>query len=216
MGKAGDKGGVGVAVQRRRAGTERSWAGRPSGPPRQPRAGGPELGAQRARLRAIIGPVVTAAGYDLEGVTVRRIGRRHVLRVIVDGDQGVGLDAVAELSRAISAALDAAEATGGEVVNGEYELEVSSPGVDRPLTQPRHWRRSIGRLVRVTVADEAVEGRVTGADDDAVVLDVGGVPRLVPYPALGPGRVQVEFNRLADVSDDDLDEIVDEEGEDAE
>ena len=105
--------------------------------------------SQRAQLRAVVEPVVGAAGYDLEDLTVSRAGRRYVVRVVVDGDGGLDLDAVADVSRAVSAALDAAEETGGEIVAGEYQLEVSSPGVDRPLTLPRHWRRNIGRLVKV-------------------------------------------------------------------
>ena len=103
------------------------------------------------RLRGVIEPVVTAAGYDLEELTVSRAGRRHVVRVIVDGDAGVNLDAVAEVSRAVSRALDEAEEASGDLVAGEYQLEVSSPGVDRPLTEPRHWRRNAGRLVKVGV-----------------------------------------------------------------
>ena len=74
-------------------------------------------------------------------------------------------------------------------------LEVSSPGVDRPLTEPRHWRRAIGRLVGVEVEGKAVTGRVVGTDDAGVSLEIGGATRQVPWPQLGRGRVQVEFNR---------------------
>jgi ribosome maturation factor RimP len=177
----------------------------------------------------VIEPVVTAAGYDLDDLSVSRAGRRHVVRVIVDADGGINLDAVADISRAVSAALDAAEEAGGDIVAGEYQLEVSSPGVDRPLTLPRHWRRNVGRLVKVTVrggaglpeqrtaGDRQLTGRVVEADDERVVLetDTGRVAH--PYPELGPGRVQVEFSRLDEVTDefdgddtDDLDDIDDE------
>jgi ribosome maturation factor RimP len=162
---------------------------------------------RRAQLRAVVEPVVVRAGYDLEDLTVSRAGRRHVVRVVVDADGGINLDAVAVVSRAVSAALDAAEETGGELLAGEYQLEVSSPGVDRPLTLPRHWRRNVGRLVKVGVDDRQLTGRVVGADDDGIVLDVDGTAHEVGYPRLGPGRVQVEFNRLAEISDDDLDEV---------
>ncbi|GAB2919140.1 ribosome maturation factor RimP [Micromonospora polyrhachis] len=193
-----------------------------------PRAGGrprSDLGARRARLRAVIEPVVNAAGYDLEDVSVTRAGRRHVVRVIVDGDGGVSLDAVAEVSRAVSAALDTAEETGGDLVAGEYQLEVSSPGVDRPLTLPRHWRRNVGRLVKVTArgaggvpgqraadqpsTDRQITARVIAADDDRVVFDLDGQQDEWTYPDLGPGRVQVEFSRLDTVADEDLDEFDD-------
>jgi ribosome maturation factor RimP len=167
-------------------------------------AGG-DLAAQRARLREVIAPVVAAAGYDLEELSVSRAGRRHVLRVTVDGEGGVSLDVVADLSREISAALDAAEEAGGEFSEREYVLEVSSPGVDRPLTQPRHWRRNVGRLVAVQAGERQVAGRLVNADDAGVVLEIDGVRHGWRYPELGPGRVQVEFGR-DDIDDDQEDE----------
>ncbi|MFU8871247.1 ribosome maturation factor RimP [Micromonospora sp. SL4-19] len=213
--------------------TQRGRATRPTGPSGRPRrADGPrggdrggaprgDLGARRARLREVIEPVVAAAGYDLEDLSVSRAGRRHVVRVIVDADGGINLDAVADVSRAVSAALDAAEEAGGDIVAGEYQLEVSSPGVDRPLTLPRHWRRNVGRLVKVTVrggagvpeqrtaGDRQLTGRVVEADDERVVLetDAGHVEH--PYAELGPGRVQVEFSRLDELADDEAGEDID-------
>jgi ribosome maturation factor RimP len=162
----------------------------------------------RVRLREIIEPVVVEAGYDVEGLSVSRAGRRHLVRLTVDGDGGVSLDAVAAVSRQVSAALDAAEAAAGEIVAGEYELQVSSPGVDRPLVAPRHWRRNVGRLVQVRVADRQVTGRVLAADADGVVLDVDGTQHEVGYPELGSGQIQLEFTRLASLSDADLDELL--------
>jgi len=167
-----------------------------SGPAARP---GSDLVALRAQLMAVVGPVVAGSGYDLEDLGVSRVGRRHLLRIVVDADGGVSLDAVAEVSRKVSEALDAAEKTDGELIAGEYQLEVSSPGVDRPLTEPRHWRRARGRLVRAPLASGApgypgtVQGRVTEARADGVTLDVGGRLRDFAYPDLGPGQVQVEF-----------------------
>ena len=169
-----------------------------------------DLAAAKARVTAVIEPVVTAAGYDLEEVGLSRAGRRHVVRVLVDADGGINLDGIALVSRAISDALDAAEESGGEVLAGEYQLEVSSPGVDRPLTQPRHWRRNVGRLVAVN----GLTGRLTAADDDGIVLD----DREIRYADLGPGKVQIEFKRLdeAKFDDDDLDDEDDEDDLDGE
>jgi ribosome maturation factor RimP len=125
------------------------------------------------------------------------------VRVLVDADGGINLDDVAVVSRDISAALDAAEEAGGEVLAGEYQLEVGSPGVDRALTEPRHWRRNVGRLVAV----RGLTGRVTAADDNGIVLDVAGTPRELTYAELGPGKVQIEFKRLDEaVFEDDDDE----------
>jgi len=181
---------------------------------RTPAAPRIDLVAAKARVRAVIEPVVSGAGFDLEDVSLSRAGRRHVVRVLVDADGGINLDDVAVVSREISAALDEAEESGGEVLAGEYQLEVGSPGVDRPLTLPRHWRRNVTRLVAVN----GVTGRVTAADDQGIVLDVDGRPRELTYAELGPGKVQIEFKRMDDVefdedatADDDDDD--DDEGE---
>jgi len=199
-------------VRRDRAAGRAPGAGRRAStrPARTPGTGAVgELAAHRARLREVIAPVVEAAGYDLEELSVSRAGRRHVLRITVDGEHGISLDAVADLSREISAALDGAEESGGEFSEREYVLEVSSPGVDRPLSQPRHWQRNIGRLVAVTVGERQLTGRVTAADDAGVTLEINGKAHGYGYPELGPGRVQIEFGRLEELADEDLAEFPD-------
>jgi ribosome maturation factor RimP len=163
-----------------------------------------DLTAYKARLRDVIEPLARSAGYDLEDLSVVRMGRRHVVRVTVDRDGGVGLDAVAELSRDISHGLDDAESVAGEFIAGEYQLEVSSPGTDRPLTEPRHWRRNVGRLVTVRLGGHPVTGRVIAADDTGAALAVDGVVTTHPYEDLGRGRIEIEFDRLDDVDDDEL------------
>jgi ribosome maturation factor RimP len=167
---------------------------------RQERAAGrPDLAALRDRLTEVIAPVTERAGFDLERVAVSRLGRRHSVQVVVDRDGGVGLDAIAEVSRAVSEALDAAEDAGTTALPGEYVLEVSSPGVDRPLTEPRHWRRNIGRLVTVrATAEGTVTGRIAATTDEGVVLEIDGTKRTVPYGGLGPGRIQVELRHVGD------------------
>lgn len=160
---------------------------------------GTEKGREEGRIADIIRPVVAAVGMDLESVRVSAAGRRRLLRVVVDSDQGVSLDDAATISRQLSAALDTVAVMG----DFPYTLEVSSPGVDRPLIDPRHWRRAVGRLVQVTGNDAGVSGgsgisgvisgRIVAADSDGVTLDVGGTRRRFGYPALGAGAVQVEF-----------------------
>jgi ribosome maturation factor RimP len=173
------------------------------GQPRKPRPSRQQPGQQRPRQAAaggppeiedkiadVIGPVIAAAGMDLESARVSAAGRRRLLRVVVDSDRGVSLDDAAAISRKLSAALDAAPVMG----DFPYTLEVSSPGVDRPLTDPRHWRRAVGRLVQVTAADAGpISGRVLAADSDGVTLDVAGDHRRFGYAALGAGAIQVEF-----------------------
>jgi ribosome maturation factor RimP len=164
----------------------------PGGPrhapkPRQAEAGG---SVDEGRIADAVRPVVTAVGLDLESVRVTAAGRRRLLRVVVDGDGGVSLDDAAAISRQLSAALDTTAVMG----DFSYTLEVSSPGVDRPLTEPRHWRRAVGRLVRTTVADSGpVSGRIVSADPEGVTLDVEGERRRFGYAALGAGAIQVEF-----------------------
>lgn len=148
------------------------------------------MAASRSRVLAAVRPAVEAAGLDLEDVEITAAGKRSVVRVIVDSDSGVDLDTVAEVSRAVGAALDAEAALG----ESPYVLEVTSPGVDRPLREPRHWRRNAGRLVATTVAGTPVTARVVAADDSGVTLDVDGEERRAAYADLGPGAVQIEFN----------------------
>jgi ribosome maturation factor RimP len=168
--------------------------GRAEDPAAAPRSSGREV--EPAELERLLGPIVHAAGLDLESVRVATAGRRRLLRVVVDADGGVSLDDIALVSREASARLDASGAMG----EAPYTLEVSSPGVDRPLTQRRHWRRAVGRLVRVPVTGPdgvtaPVEGRVIAAGEATVTLEAGGERRELGYAALGPGRVQVEFGR---------------------
>ncbi|MGY1844248.1 ribosome maturation factor RimP [Modestobacter sp. SYSU DS0875] len=166
--------------------------------------------AVTTQLAASVEPVVTAAGYDLEELVVRPAGQRSVVRVVIDRDAGVSLDDVAELSRALSDVLDGEDEAFGRA---PYVLEVTSPGVDRPLTAPRHWRRNVGRLVDVTVGPdgsrEPLVARVLRVTDEGVVFEVqkgaakkGQVrkaagERTVVWAELGEARVQVEFARPA-------------------
>ena len=147
----------------------------------------------RKALLDVLMPVVTGAGFDLEDLVVSTVGRRSVLRVVVDSDAGVSLDAIAQVSRAISDALDADSTA--DLIDDAYQLEVTSPGIDRPLTEPRHWRRAIGRLVTVEVGGKALTGRVVSADTAGVMISVDGGPKAAVWSEIGPGRVQVEFNR---------------------
>ncbi|HEY4463298.1 MAG TPA: ribosome maturation factor RimP [Streptosporangiaceae bacterium] len=177
-------------------------------------------GPDTDQVMRVAEPVIHALGMDLESVKVTTAGRRRLLRVVVDSDHGLSLDDAAVASRELSATLDASDVMG----DMPYTLEVSSPGVDRPLTQPRHWRRAVGRLVRVALspaghgkpgtghgkpgtghgkaghgksgaAPGPVQGRVIAADGTEVTLDIDGEHRRFGYVDLGPGRVQVEFDR---------------------
>jgi ribosome maturation factor RimP len=151
------------------------------------------------RLAGLLAGPIEALGLDLEAVDLSRAGKRSVLRVAVDRDGGVDLDDIAAATGEVSRALDDADVMGG----GSYTLEVSSPGVDRPLTLPRHWRRNAGRLVKVTLSDDAdVTGRIVDTDEQGATLDVDGAPRRVDFDDVAKARIQIEFKRPSDGSHD--------------
>jgi ribosome maturation factor RimP len=164
-----------------------------------------------AKVRSVIDTAVLGVGYELEDLAIKPVGRRYLVRAVIDGDGGLGLDAIAQVSRAVSHALDEAESTGRELFPGEYHLEVSSPGVDRPLITAAHWRRNVGRTVKVKVGDKTLTGRVSTANEQGVTLDVGGVVHRLRLDELGPGRVQIEFSRLEEIADEELEEFADDE-----
>ena len=145
------------------------------------------------RIADLVDPIVSARGADVEFVDLRRAGKRTVVVVAVDTDGGVSLDDIAEYSRDISEALDASDVMG----EAPYTLEVTSPGVHRPLTLPRHWRRNRGRLVKITTADGVVEGRIVDSDDSGASIDVAGDVRSMDYAQITKAVVQVEFPKEA-------------------
>ncbi len=153
--------------------------------------------ADLAHLRDVVGAVVAGAGYDLEDLTVVAAGRRRMLRVVIDSDSGVDLDQAAAVSRDVGTRLDqldAADPMGG----APYTLEVTSPGIGRPLTLPRHFRRARGRLLAITTVDGGqILGRVVRADETTLDLLVGRSgtdPAVLAYPDIAKARVEVEFS----------------------
>lgn len=161
--------------------------------------------AEAERLREFLRPTVEQHSLILEDVEVRIIGGHRTLHVVVDlpegGPEGLSLDLISEVSQSVSNALDNDPGDDGR----PYNLEVSSPGVSRPLTQPRHWRKNVGRLVAVRLLDgEELQGRLTDATDSSVTLTPlvavrkgtkpkFGEDREIPYDRIRKGTVQVEF-----------------------
>ncbi|GAA2322238.1 ribosome maturation factor RimP [Streptomyces kunmingensis] len=153
---------------------------------------------QNERLRELLEPLVSSQGLDLEEIELASVGRKRVLRVVVDSEEGADLDQVADVSRALSAKLDETDAMG----DGEYELEVGTPGAERPLTEHRHYVRALDRLVRFQLTDESeLVARILKVDDDGLDLEVPGVKgrkataRRLGFSDIAKARVQVEFNR---------------------
>jgi ribosome maturation factor RimP len=144
------------------------------------------------RLAGLLAAPIEALGLDLEAVDLSKAGKRSVLRVAVDKDGGVDMDDIAAATAEVSRLLDDSDVMGG----GSYTLEVSSPGVDRPLTLPRHWRRNRDRLVKVTLANgDEVTGRIVDADESGAGLDVDGERLRVEFADVSKAKVQIEFKR---------------------
>ena len=159
----------------------------------------PKQDATRDRIETELVDPLHAFGVDVEAVELTPAGKRRVLRVAVDKDGGVTLDDVADVTREISRVIDESDVMGEH----PYTLEVTSRGVDRPLTLARHWRRNADRLVKVTLADdESVTGRILASTDESVTLDVDGTQREVPYAEVAKALVQIEFNRKSEKKDD--------------
>ena len=144
------------------------------------------------RIEAALVDPLAEHGLDVESVEVTPAGKRRVLRVSVDKDGGVTLDEVAAATREVNRLLDESDVMGEQ----PYTLEVTSRGVDRPLTLPRHWRRNQQRLVKVTLTDgEVLTGRIVGSDEASARLVVDGAPREVDLAHVSKALVQIEFNR---------------------
>jgi ribosome maturation factor RimP len=153
---------------------------------------------QSERLRVLLEPLVSSQGLDLEEVEVDSVGRKRVLRVVVDSDEGADLDAIADVSRALSAKLDETDAMG----EGEYTLEVGTPGAERELKEHRHYVRAMDRLVKFQLGDGGeLIARILDVDEEGVDVEVPGVKGRKPtakrlaFQDIAKARVQVEFNR---------------------
>lgn len=155
-----------------------------------------------SELTTLLEPVVGAFSLDLDDLEITRSGGQRILDVTIDGDNGVNLDEVAEVSRAISEFLDASDAMGDQ----PYVLEVGTRGIAKPLTKPVHWSRNIGRLVNV--AGDAVNavGRIVAFTDPNVTLEVNGKPRELNINEISRAHIEVEFKKMPkeDLQADDL------------
>ena len=167
--------------------------------------------AMTSAIQTALTDPLAEIGLDLEAVEVSSAGKRSVVRVAVDKDGGVTMDDVTEATRRVSEVLD--DDLSSAMGQQAYTLEVTSRGVDRPLTLERHWRRNAGRLVKVTLDEEVLTGRIGDSDEAGVDLEVDGDVRRVAYADVRKALVQIEFNRRPaeePVADEDADDGADE------
>lgn len=151
-----------------------------------------------ASIEQALTPVVIDAGFFLEEVTLTTAGNRRLVTCIVDGEKSLNMDEVTLISREISNLLEEAPFMG----ETPFTLEVTSPGVDRPLTLPRHWRKNVTRLVRIILVNgEVVTGRITASDEKEVTLVIEAKVSKEMSIAFGDVKkaiVEIEFNRKGD------------------
>jgi ribosome maturation factor RimP len=140
-------------------------------------------------LRSLIEPTVERMGYELTDLEARLSGKNGVLRLFIDQPEGIGLDDCEKVSRAVSALLDVEDP-----IPGHYDLEVSSPGLDRRLTKPEHFQRFTGEILKVQTrfpiaGRRRFRGRLTGADEQNIVLEVDGAEHRLPLATIDSARL---------------------------
>lgn len=144
------------------------------------------------RLEPIVADVIGGLGFDLDAFGVQQVGRKKLVKVVVDAADGIDSDQVASATRAVSKALDEHD----HVIAGAYTLEVTSPGLSRPLTLPRHWRRARLRLVKLTPKEgKPSVGRVGHVGERSVRMLIDGRIKDISYASLTSAVVEIEFKQ---------------------
>jgi len=140
-------------------------------------------------IAVAITPAIESAGFFLEEVSLTPAGKRKIMTVIVDGDSYLSLDQVTAVTKEISAIVEVLPALG----DTPFTLEVTSPGVDRPLTKSRHWRKNNGRLITATLVDgTSIKGRIGEASEIDVDID----SQRIDYSQIKRAVVEIEFKSL--------------------
>jgi len=140
-------------------------------------------------ISAAVTPALSALGFYLEDVTITSAGRRSMLTIIVDGDTHLSLDQVTSATKAISEIVESLQSLG----DTPFTLEVTSPGLDRPLTKPRHWCKNIDRLVKVVLLDgKEIKGRIKAASEDSATVDQSEIT----FADIKRASLEVEFKQV--------------------
>ena len=137
-------------------------------------------------ISAAIRPIIEATGNYLEELSITSAGKVKILTVIIDSDTHLNLDQVTAVTKEISEIIEALEGLG----DGAFTLEVTSPGLDRPLTKPRHWRKNLDRLVKIIITSgQEITGRIGEATETTVLVD----SQKVSYEDIKRAVLEVEF-----------------------
>ena len=144
---------------------------------------------KKEEISAAITPALSVLGFYLEDITITSAGRRSMLTVIVDGDTHLSLDQVTVATKAISEIVENIQSLG----QAPFTLEVTSPGLDRPLTKPRHWRKNIDRLVKIVLLDgKEIKGRVKNATEISATVD----EQVVKFSDIKRATLEIEFKQV--------------------
>lgn len=144
---------------------------------------------KKEEISAVITPALTSLGFYLEDLNITSAGKRSLLTVIVDADRHLSLDEVTVATKAISEIVENIPALGST----PFTLEVTSPGIDRPLTKPRHWRKNINRLVKIVLLDGSqITGRIKQAGESAATIDES----VINYLDIKRANLEIEFKQV--------------------
>ncbi|MEY3454108.1 MAG: hypothetical protein RLZZ147_233 [Actinomycetota bacterium] len=144
---------------------------------------------RKEEISEVITPALTSLGFYLEDLNITTAGKRSLLTVIVDADRHLSLDEVTVATKAISEIVENIPALGST----PFTLEVTSPGIDRPLTKPRHWRKNINRLVKIILLDGSqITGRIKQAGESAATIDES----VINYLDIKRANLEIEFKQV--------------------
>jgi len=146
--------------------------------------------SNKEQVAAAITPAIESLGFYLEDINITSAGKRSMLTVIVDGDTHLSLDQVTVATKAISEIVENLPTLG----NNPFTLEVTSPGLDRPLTKPRHWRKNQDRLIKIILNDgKELRGRIKESTDTSVTVD----EQLINFADIKRATLEIEFKKDA-------------------
>lgn len=144
---------------------------------------------KKEEISAVITPALKSLGFYLEDITITSAGKRSMLTVIVDGDTHLSLDQVTVATKAIGELVEGIQSLG----DSPFTLEVTSPGIDRPLTKPRHWRKNIDRLIKVILLDgKEVKGRIKDASELSATVD----QQVILFTDIKRAILEIEFKQV--------------------